>query len=48
MGMEKEDGVITAFKTFLESSPQVVSQLEMGVDDELNDDTSVVLMHPIL
>ena len=43
MGMEKEDSVITAFNTFLESSPQVVSQLEKGVDVELDDDTDLGL-----
>ena len=43
MRMEKEDSVITAFNTFLESSPQVVSQLETGVDVDFDDDTDLAL-----
>ena len=34
---------MTAFNTFLESSPQVVSQLETGVDVEFDDDTDLGL-----
>ena len=34
---------MSAFNTFLESSPQVVSQLKMGVDVELDDDTDLGL-----